>query len=311
MVTIIDATVEDYPRLAALLAATRQQPIGVAQIERLAQRGAVVWRPRVAMGEDGRLQGTALLSQSASDGTGRYSLHISVEPSHQRQGIGTTLYDDALTFARANGLESLYSYVFEHWAGGIAFAQKLGFAKMRQAFHSRLDVAGFKARPFLHHITQNEATGIQFTTLAALGDTPENRRLLYELNKTCSADIPGRGTFFTFAEYEKVRFENPAYRPAGVILALDDATWVGMSAATLHGNENFVFNEMTGVIRPYRGRGIALALKLLVVRFARAVGAESIRTFNDAQNAPMLGVNERLGYVRQPSSFTMEQKFTT
>jgi len=75
------------------------------------------------------------------------------------------------------------------------------------------------------------------------------------------------------AEYGKVRFANPAYRPDGVALALEKAKWVGMSAATYHQQGNFVFNEMTGVLPAYRRRGIALALKLLVIRFARAVGA--------------------------------------
>lgn len=311
MIKIQDILANDYPESAALLAKVQQKPVNEKQIERMANRGLVVWRPRQAIQTDGSILGVCLLSQSESDGAGRYAIHIYVDPEQQRQGIGSALYEDALGFAQANGLSTFYAYVFENRPGGVDFARKKGFAVTRQAFHFSLDVASFEERPFLHHLTRNQNNGIQFTTLVELGDTPEHRRLLYELNKTCSADIPGRGPFFTFAEYCKVRFENPAYRPNGVVLALDGAKWVGMSAGTYHQQGNFVFNEMTGVLPAYRRRGIALALKLLIVRFTRAIGAEEIRTFNDSMNKPMLGVNEQMGYGRLPSSYTMEAKFDT
>jgi GNAT superfamily N-acetyltransferase len=82
-----------------------------------------------------------------------------------------------------------------------------------------------------------------------------------------------------------------------------------MSAATYHQTGNFVFNEMTGVLPSHRRRGLAVALKLLVIRFAHAVGVAVIRTFNDAENIGMLAVNRRLGYQFLPSSYTMERRF--
>ena len=43
--------------------------------------------------------------------------------------------------------------------------------------------------------------------MANLGDTPEFRRALYELQKTCSADIPECGEFYTFDEYLAERIQ--------------------------------------------------------------------------------------------------------
>ena len=48
--------------------------------------------------------------------------------------------------------------------------------------------------------------------MADLGDTAGCRRALYELNKTCSADIPERGEFYTFHEYIDDRIEIPTTR---------------------------------------------------------------------------------------------------
>lgn len=58
---------------------------------------------------------------------------------------------------------------------------------------------------------------------------------------------------------------------------------------------------MTGVEKAYRGRKLALALKLLAIRIAQAHDAATIRTGNDAENGPMLAINRKLGYQPWPS----------
>ena len=301
---IRDIKAEDYSQLASLLSTTRGRSFSVEQLKK-AGRGLKIWHTQVAIHENDGIVGTYVLSQSESDGDGRYQLNIDVHPGQQRRGIGTALYQDAVKFADNNGLSSLYSYVGEGTPGGLDFVRRLGFVSKRQALHSELVILSFDERPFTHYLSNAEAGGYRFTSLAELGDTSENRRKLYELNKTCSADIPGRGPFFTFEEYCQRRFESPAYFANGVILALQDEQWVGMSAATYHQSGNFVFNEMTGVLPAHRRRGLAAALKLLAIGFAQAMGADMVRTFNDAENIGMLTVNQQLGYQFVSSSYTI------
>jgi RimJ/RimL family protein N-acetyltransferase len=52
----------------------------------------------------------------------------------------------------------------------------------------------------------------------------------------------------------------------------------------------------TGTLREYRGRGLALAVKLATTRWAAEHGITQISTDNDETNAPMLAINRRLGY---------------
>ena len=59
------------------------------------------------------------------------------------------------------------------------------------------------------------------------------------------------------------------------------------------------------MIRDYRGRKIAQALKVLAARYARAHGMKKIRTDNDSLNAPMLAVNRKLGYRPLAGTFIM------
>lgn len=135
---------------------------------------------------------------------------------------------------------------------------------------------------------------LAFATLAELGDTAEHRRKLYELNKTCAADIPERGEFYSFEEYLAVRIEVPGYDAAGVIVALDGTEWVGFSMTSIQ--PGFAFSEMTGVLAQYRGRGISLALKVRAIDFARRSGRRWLRAFHHPANAAAIGMNRRLGF---------------
>ena len=161
----------------------------------------------------------------------------------------------------------------------------------------QLDVQRFDVHRWHHYVRANEHAGLRFSSLAELGDTEANRRQVYALNKTCSADIPGRGPFYSYAEYHAVRFETDAYTAAGVLLARAGPAWVGMSAATHHQEQGFVFNEMTGVVRAYRQRGIATALKVLVIAFAQARGVPVMYTVHAATNHAAITMNRRLGYT--------------
>jgi GNAT superfamily N-acetyltransferase len=63
-----------------------------------------------------------------------------------------------------------------------------------------------------------------------------------------------------------------------------------------------IYQGLTGVLRDYRGRGIAMALKVRTVRYARANGYREIRTWNDVRNRKMLRINDALGFAKQPAS---------
>jgi len=102
--------------------------------------------------------------------------------------------------------------------------------------------------------------GINFTTLGDVGDTAENRRALYELNKTCSADIPQRGDFYSFEEYLAARIKTPPFDPQGVVLSVTNGVGVGMATTSVHHAKGYAFGEMTGVLASHRGQGISLAM---------------------------------------------------
>ncbi|MGQ9699523.1 MAG: GNAT family N-acetyltransferase [Candidatus Bipolaricaulaceae bacterium] len=58
---------------------------------------------------------------------------------------------------------------------------------------------------------------------------------------------------------------------------------------------------LTGVRREHGGKGVAMALKLQVIRYAREKGYTRIKTWNATTNLPIVVLNEKLGFVRQPA----------
>jgi GNAT superfamily N-acetyltransferase len=163
----------------------------------------------------------------------------------------------------------------------------------------RLDVDAFDDGAFEPCLRRARESGIDFMTMTELGDTPDHRRKLYELNKTCAADIPDRGEFYTYDEYVAQRIDVPTFDAGGVILAIDDGEWIGMSATSLHPDTGCAFSEMTGVLAPYRGRGLSLAVKLPAIRFTRTSGYRWLIAFHHPRNVAAIAMNRRLGFVGQ------------
>src|SRR5207245_4943489 len=102
--------------------------------------------------------------------------------------------------------------------------------------------------------------------------------------------------------------KNPHLLPDGYFLAKDGSNFVGMSDVHRIDSEPAVLNQDdTGVIREYRGRGIATALKLRVIDFGKKNGYRIIKTWNDSVNASMLAINNKLGFKRQVGWILMEK----
>ena len=63
----------------------------------------------------------------------------------------------------------------------------------------------------------------------------------------------------------------------------------------------------TGVLPEHRGRGVAMALKLLSFRYAAKRRYREVRAHNDTANPPILRMNEKLGYHRLPGWLQWEK----
>lgn len=295
----------DFPRIAELRNTSDPVPVNAGLLqewERQNPQGQIRHRV-VALNEQGQIIGYNDTGRDPWMPAGLFDLHLLVDPAWRNQGIGALLYQDALQFSQEQGAAKLQGQVRDNCDACLRFAQARGFQVTRHAFESTLDLAAFDESRFAGHIEAIAASGIRFFTLADLGNTLEAQRRLHALNARLVEDIPGNQGWLSFEEFLTEVCAASWYRADGQIVAAAGDDWIGMAAVGYFEHTRSMYNMMTGVLQAYRGRGIALALKLLSIRCARSYAATYIRTHNDSENAPMLAINRKLGYQPQPGLY--------
>jgi GNAT superfamily N-acetyltransferase len=237
---------------------------------------------------------------------GHFFVKVIVAPEARNHGLGAQMYGTALRAARDFGASHLESQVREGDAVSLAFAEQRGFEIVHHSFNSTLDLAEFDEHTFAGLMARLQTEGFRFFSLAEVGVTDENKRKLYEVNRAAALDNPGNdGTFPDFDAFSKNVFEASWFRADTQILVAQGERWVGISAIAIYPADHYASNAFTGVLREYRGRGLAQALKLRTILLAKREGMHRIRTNNDSNNAPMLAVNHRLGYKPEPGFFKL------
>ena len=233
---------------------------------------------------------------------------ITVDHAYRNQGIGTMLYDKAVAFAEERGSKRMITG-FREWTPAepaIAFLLKRGFAEQERETPSYLDLTAWDESPFLGALGQAAAYGARIFTYADVEDSDENRHVYYELQKTLIYDIPRRDEQpFTFEPYEdwvKFVIERPEWRPELCLLAEVDGEWVGECHVVPKLEFPHVGMQwLTGVLKVHRGHGLATALKVRAYERARAAGVTVMTTENHEDNAPMLAINKKFGFIPEPS----------
>ena len=272
--------------------------------------GRIEYR-HVAVTEEDTVVGYAVSVHETWDPEGQFYGWAGVAPSWRGRGIGAALYRGMMRFLVQNDARTITSEVRDDCPVSQAFALRRGFENDRHLFQSTLELEHFDESAYQPVVENLADSGILIHSLADFGDTPDARRKLYEVNAVTDKDVPGwSGPGLSFEEFNEWVYESGWYRPDGQLFAADGDRWVGICAMRLYPEALQAFNVHTGVIREYRRRHIALALKLAAIRYALRHGARSLSTHNDAANGPMLARNQQLGYVPEPGRYTLRKTVT-
>lgn len=240
----------------------------------------------------------------------RYQLAVAVIPRWRRRGVGATVYEHLLARLRARGARELESFARETDADAVAFLEHRGFRRTMRTWEMRLDLRTFDPAPFAPALERVAREGVVLTTLAEeRRRDPETLRRIHDLHNAVMTDIPSPIPYtpVSFDLFVQTNVEAPQALPDAYYLARVGDRYVGEANLRRPGHGAHLVHNVTGVLREFRGRGLAMALKLHTIAYGQAHGYAEIRTWNEEQNARMLAINDRLGFVRQPAWLTYER----
>jgi len=234
---------------------------------------------------------------------GKYFLNVEVDPEHQRQGYGSTMYDFVVAHLKQRSPSKLATWTRDDRPDYAKFITDRGYAFAMRYAVSRLTVDEFDFEHWAPSVGKVLDQGLTIHSLRELADVdPDWKRSYYDLQWELFQDVPFTDppTRQSFEQFCK-RFESPRLSLDAHWFARDGERYVGSSGLWLsEATPEKLYTGLTGVVRSHRRRGIASALKVRGIEWARERGVRVIETDNE-ENNPMFDLNLQLGFRAVPA----------
>lgn len=288
------------------LSNTIYRPITMEQFLAAEQRWqAQDFRQRLVVKQDGQMVAAGSLAFFAFAPQGYLTVNVMVHPDWRSQGIGSRLLALIEETAIQRGHTGLTAAVRDIHPESRDWAEKRGYGFHVHRFASVLDLEAFDPKTHRSVLEQVASNGVTFSDMT--GRSEEDWVRLFDFFADRLDETPDMQGIPRWTR-ERVRhqlFDNSNARPEWTVLAQRGGEWLGLTVLLKLGDESYSF--LTGVAPPYRGLGIARALKLEIIARAVAAGFTRMRTNNLSTNLPMLAVNQALGFVPQPGHWELRK----
>jgi RimJ/RimL family protein N-acetyltransferase len=233
--------------------------------------------------------------------------HCEVEVWLDRALLETALLTTMWTWiedqALAEGPNILMAVCAEDEPEMLAVLAGLGYRRDRTDRVWELDLKAHGARLVEQAKKARErasADEVEMVTLAEWNDADKMVKL-HELDARTRQDIPSTFPIPHESLADFVRRTNGPDRPHDRYwVAVHQGRPVALSYLRFPPVRGAVWTGYTCSHPDYRGRGLARAVKLQSLAQAVALGVPLVGTDNDAENAPMLHINQTLGYRLRP-----------
>jgi GNAT superfamily N-acetyltransferase len=252
--------------------------------------------------EAGALAGVAeaLLSEDGSRHADRARGLVGIAPAYRGQGLGSRLAGEVERFAASNACRWVEGDVRgSQLEVAWPFLEHRGYVELERYRTSiqnpaTVDLSGLD--PLRRRL---EGEGIGIVAFPVI-DSSRARDELYRAMMPIWRDMPHEPHVQwedpTPEIFARGIFERPSVLLDSFFVARDGDRIVGLSYLARRPDGDAEVGD-TGVLRDYRRRGIARALKLMVTRHAAQHGIARVHTDNRADNVAMLAINRELGFL--------------
>ncbi|MFJ1969855.1 GNAT family N-acetyltransferase [Streptomyces sp. NPDC087903] len=259
----------------------------------------------VASDADGIPLGTAYLRLFTREGQQHLAeLEITVHDTERRRGVGTRLLDAAVSAARAEGRRSVLAQAEQDSPADLFLAAR-GFRRVLRLTYARLPLADADLDA-IAELARRPHPGYTLTEWD--GSVPPELARSYADSRRAMDDMPMEGTDYgtivwdverVLAAAEAVAKRGESLHTVAAVSTADGSV-VGFSELVVPGDGLGDGQHYgTAVLPEHRGHGLARWMKAASIRRAheRHPALAGLRTDTAESNAPMLAVNDALGYV--------------
>jgi len=230
-------------------------------------------------------------------GVARFEL--GVVPSARGNGVGSSLLAGLGSWATALGYGELLGEVQEKDEASIAWAKRRGFVEVARHPRLVLDLTAVEAPDIA------PPEGIEIVTWA---ERPDLAPGIYAVAREAYSDVPdGEDEVMpSFEDWLSMDMQGAGDRPEGTFVALAGDEVVGYAKFHFSSSRpDAASHDMTGVLRAWRRRGIAGALKRAEIAWAKENGYARLVTGNEERNEPIRTLNAQYGYELEPGTVTV------
>ena len=244
---------------------------------------------RMALDDQGALLGWGAVARQSWNPPGSAVLMLQVAGGHEGRGVGSALHA-MLRSLVPPGTTSLRTRVFDDEERSFVIARRWGFLVEEHSINSSMPLAGLTAPDPPEGVTVELRPDLSFPDYGEV----DAMLVRSQTNPEARAGLGLR--------LEHMKEPLP---PATSILAL--ARVDGTPAAISWGQQvhGVFYVAYSGVDPAFRGHGLAALVKQHAAVAALADGAEVAMTNNEAHNAGIRAVNERLGFRPVSGTFRM------
>jgi len=224
---------------------------------------------------------------------------VRVAPAHRGRGFGLEVYRALSTWAAERGVTELHGETWEDDPASLVWAKRQGYLEIGRNSRLSLDLTAIEAP------AADPPPGIEIITWA---ERPDAAAGMYAVVLEALPDIPGEEDADpgTLEEWLSRDMQGAGDKPEATFVALADGTVVGYAKLSLSlARKEVAMHDLTGVLRAWRGKGIAAALKRTQIAWAKSAGYAKLETSNEVRNEPIRRLNERHGYVVEPGEITL------
>ncbi len=228
------------------------------------------------------------------------SLRVVIHPDLWTEHEYTRLVQKGEAWLASEGVATVVSRIRADFRNELEALERIEYREVRRQNFSELDLVQHRDDLLRGRSAERRkmaTQGVTMLTLSAYND-PDRLVNLHEMMVAAEQDIPSTVPIprQPFDEWMRATFDDPGVREDRFWIALDGGVIVGLSFLEFPPVRGLPWTAFTATSQSVRGRGIARALKYESMAQAIELGYKLVRTANDGANAPILHINEEMGY---------------